>query len=99
MSAHALDWPLTLRLSAAIRPLATALYVAHCRTDGSHPIPYATLPTSIKRFYDGLAVTTLRRLTTPPGYFEVAVEQAKAARDKLIGRITPTEPYGADPRD
>lgn len=99
MSTPTLTWPDDLRISAAIRPLATALYVAHMRADGRAPLRFSDLSVTIKRFYDELALTELRGLTHRPGYFEVAIRQAKAARDKVVGVITPSEPYGVDPRD
>lgn len=92
MALPELSWPGDLRLSAAIRPLATALYVAHVRADGVAPKPFAKLDLHIRRFYEEIALTTLRGLTRPkrqPDYFQIAADAAR-----IIGRITPSAPWG-----
>jgi hypothetical protein len=92
-----------LRASAQIRPLATALYVCTMRAEGKQPRPFPSLPLHVRRQFEDSAAQYLRGVQPKPsGYFGIAVQQATAHRDKVIGSIGPQHPWGdaiTDPRD
>ena len=67
-------------LLAAATTLAEVLHYTRCQAHQIEVVPYASLPLHERRELELTAIRTLRRLTPKPR--------------KVIGRITPTEPYG-----
>jgi hypothetical protein len=98
-----MNWPDDLYLTAAIRPLATALYVSHCRADRVTPKPFRILLTHQKRVYEEAAIAALKGLRAQPttlspastDWFRLAIDLTKRDGARVLARITPSEPWGA----
>lgn len=88
MNLPQLSWPGDLYAAAAIRPLAEAIYRAHCTADQVTPTAFDALETHQKRTYEDAAVLALRGLRPRTvDYFGQAVRDARQFGEKVIGRI------------
>ena len=72
-------------LLAAATTLAEVLHYTRCQAHSLDTVPYASLPLHDRRELELTAIRTLRKLTPKP--------------KKVIGRISPTEPYGVSQGD
>lgn len=103
-----LPWPQSLDAAAAVDDLARIYYETRCRYYGAEELAWQQVPMHIRSGLVELAVRTLRRLGPPNALavdpsagdpdtlFRMATDLARAEARKVVGYITPDEPYGVD---
>lgn len=103
-----LHWPRSLEAAAAVDTLARIYYESRCRYYGAEELAWVDVPMHIRSGLVELAVRTLRRLgppsmpsvdasaSDPDALFQMATDLARAEARKVVGYITPDEPYGVD---
>lgn len=98
------DWPRPLRLSAAAGTLAQALYYSRCEAYGIPAQAWDELPTHVRNGLFEVAHRTLVSIQPevapqPSGdnLFALATELARKNAARIVGRITPSEPWGVEP--
>lgn len=78
--------------------LAASVYYAHALIANQDVPHFDALSPSDKHRYVHLAEVALIAAEPSP-YLQVAIGLSRAEGAKVVGRISPSEPYGVDPRD
>lgn len=97
------DWPAGLKLNATACTLAKAIYYARAEGFGLAVCAWEALEPMDRHRYIGEARDVLERVRPVDRrnrvLFDLAAGLARGEAAKVVGAITPSEPYGVDPRD
>jgi hypothetical protein len=88
--------------AASLCALAEHLYLTVGTVHGLEQPDWTTMSFAAKRAYYLEVEQLVARLKPFPNgdqLFDAIVAVARAEAAKVVGRITPSEPYGVDPRD
>lgn len=101
-------WPQSLKSAASAEELARALYQARCQFYDTAEQPWEEVPYHLRAGLFELALRTLRHLGVPLSevvegqtdpIFHLASELARSEARRVVGRITPAEPFGVSRND